>query len=296
MQDRDKFLQEIRSDDAEVRFAAWRRAGEMDAAVIAGLGKLAASEKPGVAKAAREAISTLVHSVGKESGTPKRAEVVKALLELAEGAAPPLRAFALRWLSLLAGEDAVAAVARWINDPALREEVVYCLERIPGPAPLKALLAACKDAREDFKPRILAALGHRRAEEAVGLCLEAMRSPNKELALAAAKAFGRIGKKAAAAPRWPDAAGLSEWQKIERMDSLLRYADAQAAEGNAGEAMKIYRTALEAPEEHWQSAAIIGIARMGTAEAAAAIFPKLKSSDRTVRLTAAKAWQGMAKL
>ncbi len=291
MQDTQNFLNDIQSDNADTRFAAWRRAGEMDAAVIAGLGKLAASEKPGVAKAAREAISTLVHSVGKDSGTPKRAEVVKALLALAGGAAPPVRAFALRRLSLVAGEDAAPAVAKWVHDAALREEAAYCLERIPGPAPLKALMAAYKEVKEDFKPRILAALGHRRAEEAVGLCLEAMRSPNKELALAAAKAFARIGKKAAAAPRWPEAAGLSEWQKIERMDSLLRYADAQPAE-----AMKTYRAALDAPEEHWQCAAIIGLAKLGTAEAAAAIFPKLKSSHRSVRLTAAKAWQGMARL
>jgi HEAT repeat protein len=297
MQDNEqKSLTDIQSDDADVRFAAWRQAGEVDPKVIPQLGRLAASDKPGVAKAAREALNTIVHSVGNQTGTARRAEVVKRLLEVAaRDYALPVRTQAFRQLSLIAGEDAVPALVKWIHNQDLREEVVFCLERIPGNAPLKALVASYKDAAEDFKPRILAALGHRRAEEALALCLEAMRSPNKEIAMAGMKAFGRIGKKPATAPRFPETKGLSEWQKIEHLDSLLRCADAQVEQGNLSEAMKTYRSALDRPEEHWQCAAIIGIAKIGTPEAAAAIFPKLGSRQRTVRITAEKAWAGMAK-
>ncbi len=290
-----KFLSDLQSDDADVRFGAWRRAGEMAPEVIPQLGKLAASDKPGVAKAAQEALQTLVHSVGKEEISPKRAEVVRRLLELAgKGAPVGVRSQALRLLSLVAGGESAPAVARWLADPEVREEAVFCLERIPAGAAIKVLTASYREAAEDFKPRILAALGHRRAEEALGLVTEAMRSPNREIAMAALKAFGRIGKKSARAPQYPAVVGLSEWQKIEHLDSLLRYADAQVKQGNHAEAMGVYKTALERPEEHWQCAAIIGIARMGTAEAAAAIFPKLKSSHRTVRITAGNAWKGMA--
>jgi HEAT repeat protein len=206
----------------------------------------------------------------------------------------PARVHAYRLLSVIAAEDSIPAIAKGIHDEELREEVVYCLERIPGDASNKALLAAYKEAKDDFKPRILAALGHRRAPEAVALTTEAMRSANKEIAVAGVKAFGRIGRKPAAAPRYPDPRSLSEWQRIDQMDSLLRYADGQAKEGNHAEALRVYKTALERPEEHWQCAAIIGIAKLGTPEAATVLLPKLKSDNAKVRITAQKAWKGMA--
>ena len=291
-----EFLNAIQSDDADVRFAAWRAAGEQPASVIGELGKIAASENPGVAKAAREALTTMTHSVGKETSGAKRPAVVKGLLALASDAAMPVRVHAYRLLSNIAPADAVDTIAGDIGDPELREEVVYCLERIPGSASISSLISAYSSAADEFKPRILMALGHRRASEAVDLCVEAMRSSNTEIAVAAVKAYGRIGKKSSAAPSYPGEGGLSDWQKIDRMDSLLRYADAQAADGNIAEAMTVYRQALAAPEEHWQCAAIIGIAKIGTAEAASAIFDKLESEDSTVRITARKAWTSMAKM
>ncbi len=294
MPDNEKFLSDLQSDDADVRFAAWRGAGEMSPEVIPQLGKLAASEKPGVAKAAREALQAMVHAVGREPSA-RRTEVTRRLLDLTgKRQVLPVRMLAFRQLSLVAGDEMAPAIARSVRDAELREEVVFCLERIPGPASVKALIAAYKDAAEDFKPRILAALSHRRAEEALGLVTEAMQSPNREIAMAGIKAFGRIGKKPAVAPRLPALDGLSDWQKIEHLDSLLRYADVQVRQGNHAAAMTVYKTALSRPEEHWQCAAIIGIAKMGTPEAAAAIFSKLKSSNRTVRITAAKVWKGMA--
>jgi len=295
MPDDQKFLADIQSDSADARFSAWRQAGEVSPSVIPQLGKLAASASPGVAKAAREALTTMTHSVGKDPAAPNRAAVVKGLLEVAGGGfALPARVHALRLLSGIAGEDSVPAIARRIHDPDLREEAAYAIERIPGDASVKALMAAYKEANDDFKPRILAALGHRRAPDAAGLCVEAMRSANKDIAVAGVKAFGRIGRKPASPPRLPDEKSLSEWQRIDTMDSMLRYADAQGREGNAAEAMRIYRTALERPEPHWQCAAVIGLARLASSEAAAAIFPKLKSDNRIVRITAEKAWKSMA--
>jgi len=290
-----QFLSDLRSNNADVRFAAWRRAGEMDPQVVAPLAKLLVSENPGVAKAAREALNKIVHSAGKEPQGQKRSGLVRQLTGLLGNGQPlGVRVLALRQLSLIAGEDAAPAIAKWIHSPDLREEVVFCLERIPGKASNTALLNAYRDAKDDFKPRILAALGHRRAEEAVSLCGAEMRSPNREIAMAAIKAFGRIGKTAEPI-KTPEFESLSDWEKIEFVDSFLRYADAQVAQGNLGEAWKIYKVALGREEEHWQCAAIIGIAKMGTPEAAAAIFPKLKSRSNTVRITAENAWNAMKK-
>ncbi len=296
MPSKEQFLTDIRSDNVEQRFAAWRSAAEMEANIIPDLGKIAATaSSPGVAKAAREAMQTLVNSLGKEP-SPKRAEAVRELLALASGHAPvPLRGLAFRLLSLIAGEDSVPAIAKWLTHAELGEEAAFCLERIPGASAIQALTAAYRNVNDSFKPRILAALGHRRAAEAAPICVEAMRSPNRDIALAAAKAYARIGKKSAVAVRWPDPAPLPEWQKLEHADSLLRFADAQREEGNHAEAMRLYKQMLTRPEPHLQCAAVIGIARIGTGEAAAAIFPMLQSKNRRVRITAEKAWNGMAR-
>src|SRR5436190_21177567 len=75
----EKFLAEIRSDNADVRYAAWSRAGATDPEVIPELGKLLVTSEPGVRKAADEALKTMVHSVGKEPGGARRAAVVQQL-------------------------------------------------------------------------------------------------------------------------------------------------------------------------------------------------------------------------
>jgi HEAT repeat protein len=308
-----KFLADIQSGDEDVRYAAWAMADQMDPAVVPELSKLLTHDEPGVRKAAEESLKNVVHGVGKEinpeglranAGRPddpgerdKRQQVVAQLLALLDGGRAEIeKVTALRHLSLIATVDDVDAIAGLIQDPELREEVVFCLERIPGKTSEEALLAALPKAEDEFKPRILAALGHRRAEEAMGACLEAMQSPDLTLAMAGMKAAGRIGSRRGGEIRFPDYDALSDWQKTEYVDSLLRWADAQVERGAPEEAWPIYREALGREEEHWQCAAIIGLAKIGTAEAAAAIFPKLSSDDNTVRITAQKAWHHLERV
>lgn len=282
----EKLLADIQSDDKDVRFAAWRAAGDSDPSVIASLSKLIdLNDNPGVAKAAREAIITITHSVGKDTAHPKRAAVNKELLAIAtsDSASNAARTHCLRLLSNIAPEESVPALAKLLNNAGLQEEAIYAIERIPGPASNKALIAAYRTAKDDFKPRILAALGHRRSEDAVPLCLEAMRSPNEPTALAAARAFGRIGKKAATV----------QWPKNAEPDSILRYADGLRDAGNTADALRIYKTMLARAEDHLQCAAIVGIAKLGTPEAAATLHPMLKNSNSKVRLTAQQSWRAM---
>ncbi len=292
--DTSKFLSDIKNTDADVRFNAWRAAGEVDPSVISELGKLAASENPGIAKAAREALTTMTHSVGKDPTSTNRAAVVQGLLAI--NSTLPVRIHAIRLLSNIAGEDSVAAIAKDIHDADLREEVVYCLERIPGPATTEAMVKAYHQAKDDFKPRLLAAFGHRKdaALPVLGICGLATRSADKAIAVAGAKAFSRIGPKSNSALPLPSEAGLTETQKTELVDSRLRFADAQLQKGNPAAALDIYKAILERSEEHLQCAAIVGIANIGTAEAASIFMPKMKSANRNVRITAQKAWKGLA--
>jgi hypothetical protein len=284
MADRTKFLSDIQSESADTRFAAWRAAGEQGSDVIPELAKIAASASPGMRKAALEAMTTLTHSVGKDAMNAKRADVSAALVGVATGSsyAPAVRAQALRLVSLIGSDDVIPPLMKLFGSAELREEAIYAVERIPGDAASKAIASAYASAADDFKPRILAALGHRRAAEGVPLAAAAMKSSNKEIASAGAKAYARIAKPSAV--RIPAA----DW------DSRLRFAEAQVVAGNYDDAMHHYNAALAAPEEHLQCAAIVGIAKMDTAVAAATIFPKLKSTNRKVRLTAEQAWKRMA--
>ena len=279
----EQLLAGITSGDKDARFEAWRGAGDASADAIPQLAKLAGGSDPGVAKAAREAITTMVHAVGKDPADPRRAPLVQQLLAAVEGDAPLAgKIHVLRQLSGIAPEDSSARVAKLLLNAELREEALYCLERTPGAAPVKSLVAAYRAAAAEFKPRLLAALGHRRAEEGVALCVDAMRSNNAELATAGANAFGRIGRKPGGQFRFPDGGAMS--------DAQLRYADALRDQGNHVDAMRIYKAALERAEPHLQCAGIVGISKMRTADAAAAIFPKLQSKDRTVSTTAIQAW------
>ena len=116
---------------AEIRYAAWSRAGEADPEVIPELAKLLTAEQPGVRKAADESLKNIVHSVGKEPDGARRAAVVKELIAVA-GHGAWTRTIALRHLSLIGGDETVPAAAKLLRNAELQEEAAFCLERIPG--------------------------------------------------------------------------------------------------------------------------------------------------------------------
>jgi HEAT repeat protein len=292
----EKFLTAIRNDDAEIRYAAWSRAGEADSEVIPELAKLLVAAQPGVRKAADESLKNIVHSVGKEPAGARRTAVVRQFIALTATGPVWVRTIALRHLSLIGGDETVPAVAKLLRNAELQEEAAFCLERIPGSASNAALMSALPEVSDAFKPRILAALGHRQVEEAADLCGAAVGSKNLDIAMAGMKALARIGKKPAIDMKAPDQSSLSGWQKVEYADSALRFADDQVRRGNKQEAIKIYREFLNRLEEHLQCAAIIGLSKTNTPESAGLIFTKLKSDNNTVRITAGKAWAAMAKV
>lgn len=290
-----KILADLQSSDPHVRFAAWRAAGDVTPGAVAQIARLAASADQGLAKAAREALTTLTHSVGRDPANPKRAGVVKALLDIAAAQGDlGVRAHAVRLLSNIAGGDSVPALARLFAVPELQEEVAFAVERIPGDASDKALIAAYSSVPDSFKPRILAAFGHRKTAAAAQLVADAIRSSNPDVAFAAVRAFGRIGKATSPLPAPLSADKLTPFQFNEQYDSGLRYAEAQAAAGNNAEALRIYRYVLGLPPEHLKCAALIGLARTGSPDAAALILPLMKSDNSRVRITAQNAWKSMA--
>lgn len=293
MIDAQKFLNDLRSEDKDARFAAWRAAGEAPPSTIPELGRLAGGSDPGVAKAAKEALTTMAHSAGANAAS--RAAVVEGLIGLAQGTGVlAVRAHALWLLSHIGGDESVPVAVRLLADPALREEAVFCLERIPGASADNALIAAFQSVAEDFKPRILYALGHRRVKAAASLCREAAQSKSKDLSLAALRAYGRIGEKSAPIPAFADSPAMTGYDKYDALDSLLRFAEARAAQGDVSEALRIYKLAVARPEEHLQCAGVIGLSKLRTQEAVAALMPMLESTNPRVRITARQSWKRMA--
>lgn len=268
------FLKAIGGTDIEARFAAWRAASSQPIIVIPELIALTRSSDPGVAKAAAEALTTIVHGCEK-AGADRKRSVAAALLTTPS-------ALTFRLASLVAEEASAAQVAQSLSNAALREEAIFCLERIPGTGVDRLLIEAYPKAAVEFKPRILAALGHRRSEAGSSLCASAMSSQNAEIAQAGARAYGRIGKATGGVFRNPD-------------DSQLRFADAQAQAGNPSAAIEIYKLYLARPEEHWQCAGIVGLGKIANPAAVSAILPMLKSANARVRLTAKKTWEDIAR-
>ncbi len=292
----EKFLAQIQDANADVRYAAWVSAGEMDPEVIPELGKLAATAQPGVRRAAEEALKSMVHSVGKDPHAAKRPAVVQELLVLTTDKNPAwTRSIALRHLSLVGGDEVVPNVAKLLWDANLREEAVFCLERIPGKASTQALIDSLPDAGDDFKPRILAALGHRRDEDATDACAHLIISKNMDVAIAAMKAVARIGKHPSFEVKTPDANAFSGWQQVEYSDSILRYADEQSRRGNLKHTIDTYRNMLKQPQEHLQCAALVSLGKIKSPEAAALVSGMMKSENQTVRITATKVFAAMSK-
>jgi hypothetical protein len=160
----------------------------------------------------------------------------------------------------------------------MREEAIYCLSA--SPAMFRWPSSPHTRWPRMNLPRILAALVP--AGGSPALRAEAIRSPTARSRRPPLKP-PRIAGPRRHTPEGP-----------ERADATLRFAEAQVKQGNASEALALYKTLLDDPTSHVQCAAVIGLSTLRSGEAAAAIMPKLKSTNPTVRITAQKAWKSMA--
>ncbi|MEW6234070.1 MAG: hypothetical protein AB1656_01665 [Candidatus Omnitrophota bacterium] len=293
------FLSDIKSGEEIKQINAWTLAAQMDASVIEPLSDLLVAKELPISKAADEALKRITHSVGKTFSGDRWQSVVDAYIRVVERDHPAwAKAIALRHLSMIAGDSAVNAAAKYLTDPELQEEAVYCLERIPGPAATMALVDGLKKVSAEFEPRVLTALGHRKDPAAVEPVAAEMGSANVKVAIAAMKAAARIGVKPENEPELPDFESLSDRDKAAFVDSYLRFMDQQVKKGEMLEdAMETFRGVLEnAESEHFRCAAIVSLSKMGGAEAESLIQAKVDNdSSYIVKITAKKALACMKK-
>ena len=287
----EQFMQEIQNDNADVRYTAWSHAGEMDVDVIAPLAALVVAENPGVARAASEALTTLAHASAASGMDEKRKRVCAELLRFISPSSPAkTRTQAFRLLAFVAEADAVPALAPWLHTPDVREEAVYALERIPGPAAARALLDALHNAAEEFRPRLLAALKDRRKDGVALDLYEMYQQPDFPYTMPAMKTLARIGAPAEDDVYLPDLSQLDEHDQRTWFTSVLEYADRLRINDIAPAAARLYKMVLErASEPHFHCAAVIGLGQLPSTQALDPILNALGNDDRIVCDSACKA-------
>ncbi len=290
------FIGRIQSEDENIRCQAWKEAYMQPASVISPLSDLLLAENPGVARAADEALKVLIHSVGEEPDSAKRAEVVKALLDLLQRRDYLSRINALRLLSLIANGDVVPMITPFLKVDTLREEAVYCIQRIPGAEATDALVEALEKAPRAFKIRILAAIEQRKDPAGAENLNQYLSSDDTELAIAAIKAMSTCGVYPEES-LVPNLDSLSDQHQRELVDSALRICDHLIDEGEHAEAGRILKKILERPEEqigeHFHCAAIICLSKINHPEAKATVEKFTEQGSYIVRDTANKALMRM---
>lgn len=264
----DILLRKLNSDDVQEQFEGWIWADDIGPVALKPLSEMYLSNDPRKVRAAEEAMDRIVHSVGKSTDHPNRKDAVSNLHDFLRSDEYKLKVYALRALSYIGGEDSVPEVMREIENPRLREETVFSLERIPGSAPEVALLSALPRAEDSFKPRIIYALGRRGVVNSVEVLAKLTQSDEAEIAIRSWEAIANIGK-------WPEGLNIDPKRFEGRhrtmyYDNLLRLADAEAQNGNRQRAVETYKRILDQDEEtigeHLHCAAIIGLAVIKTDE------------------------------
>ncbi len=158
-----EFLDQIKSSEANVRYAAWRSAGPMGAQAVAPLADLMASSDKGVAKAAQGALQAIVHHAGRPGAGREARAVAEELLKVAaSNRLRRVRAEALNWLGMIGEGRVVPGIAKLLGDAELREDARMALERIPGRDAQRALENAFKTAPADFKANLEQSLYNRK--------------------------------------------------------------------------------------------------------------------------------------
>jgi len=243
--DRDTWLQQIASPDANVRQAAWLDAARYGAPAIPPLGKLMAGEDKGVARAARLAMEVIVANAGAPGGGGKRLDVSRALCDLVKTKQPAtVRAIQIRMLALVGGDEVVPTLSGLLADQDVGDDARQALQRIPGQAATDALLAALDRATPEKKPGFINALAHRGATGIVLKLVQLASDANQDVRLAALAAGGRLGDPrgipvVTAALEAPDAA-----DRAAAADALLDLADARLTAGGKDVARRMFERVL----------------------------------------------------
>jgi type 1 glutamine amidotransferase len=188
-------------------------------------------------------LTELSDEIRKAYGKPAELKKYEAALDdvLKSDAKYAGKQYACRELSIIGTEQSVPVLASMLTNQEYSDMARYALERIPGEAPNKALLAALPKAEGKAKIGIVNSLGERGCRPAAAEIAKLVDNSDKLLAGASVSALGKIGGPDALKGLDKALASAPDNQKMPVYDALLKIADEMVAAGNKGEALKIYR-------------------------------------------------------
>ncbi|NLC56285.1 MAG: hypothetical protein GX774_05555 [Armatimonadetes bacterium] len=289
--DVDALVQKLRSEKAAERTEARTLLVLEGNAALGPLLDLVGDANPTVDREARVALTRLVmEGSAPEVSESRRAGVRQALTARLAATQPlPRRLFALQLLGMTGDADAVAAVAPLLREAATREEARQALTLLPGPAATQALVEALDAAEPQFRAALLAALGRRRAAEALPAVVGRLRDDDAGVRVAALAALARLGS-AEAEPALREArAARSPQERAAARTAYLHLANDLIASGSTALAERMLRTALttaQSPAE--ASGAAAGLARLPNPPLAV-LLPLLETGTPTVAGAVAQA-------
>ncbi len=190
----------------------------------------------------REALTQISDEIRKAYGKPDELKKFEAsLIEVLKSDAKYAgKQYACRELSIIGTEQSAPALAKMLTDQEYSDMARYALERIPGEAVDKVLLAAMLKAEGKARIGIVNSLGERGCKLAAGDIGKLVDSSDRLLAGAAIGALGKIGGPDAVKPLERALQSAPENQKMLVYDAYLKVADRMVVEGDKVWAMKIY--------------------------------------------------------
>lgn len=194
----------------------------------------------------RECLTVVSDAVRDSIGNAEvRKDLQGKLLAMLKGEATlDAKQFACRQLSIFATEEAVPVLAGLLSVEATANMARYALERIPGEAADKALLAALNGAQGNVKIGIVNSLGVRKTASAVKTLASLAGDGDKGVAGAALAALGRIGGADAAKALAAAKKGVAPELIAAWADAYLLAADSLLAAGDNAGAAKCYEEVL----------------------------------------------------
>ncbi|MHC4388773.1 MAG: HEAT repeat domain-containing protein [Planctomycetota bacterium] len=234
----------------------------------------------------REPLTELSDIIRDAAGSPDELKLIERRLLKALESGPTIaaRQFICRKLSIIGTEESVPTLAAMLTSPDTSDMARYALERIPDPAVDKALRNTLNRTRGNVKIGIINSLGQRGDMKAVGQLSRLFADADKEIAVAAISAVGRIGSTRAAMALERAKSKVATELHAVWADAYLMCADRSLAEDNTRMALQVYRrlyvTAESVPV---RIAALRGIIAITPQKGAAHVVDILKGEDRQMQ-------------
>lgn len=233
-------------------------------------------------QAAQQKWQDVCFQAGAPGNDAMRAEACKLMLGKLDAATPgPVRVYFLLQIERLGRDEAVAPVAALLDDKdgVVRDAAVRALTRNPAPAATAKLADKVAGVTGTARIALLNALGSRGDKGAVETVAKDLTAKDEAIAIAAARALGRI--------RGPEAAhaldavrGKVEGKvRLAVLDAILAHTDRLFQAGKAAEARAVYEELSKPTEPAPIRLAALNGLLLASGDAAGGLVLKLLAGD-----------------